>query len=368
MPVAVVDDRVRPVTRTSATSIGLGVDSSRLPWRCRARAGSPERPPSAGHDIAGADGAPVGERPGGDAVGVLDDSGHLGPKTTSPPSSRRRAVQHLLEAGLAVSRAFGVGPAARWARRDRSRSHSSTALGPSGPAQPSRVVAAARSRPADEHAEVVEHLQGAGLDALAARAGEEPGRPSRRAGRGCRGGPGRWRAPRPVGPAPTMSTSGRGECGVRRGRGPGRGHAFLNAVKFHVRQHALNSVKLSRWLRTKIDRAQVADTALRLLNEVGLDGLTLRAIAKELGVQAPALYWHFKNKQALLDEMATVMYRRMAADGVPARTATSWQEGSAPSTAPCARCCSRTATARRCTEAPASPAPTTRSPWRPTSA
>ena len=58
----------------------------------------------------------------------------------------------------------------------------------------------------------------------------------------------------------------------------------------------------------------MADTALRLLNEVGLEGLTLRAIAAELNVKAPALYWHFKDKQALLDEMATEMVRRMRAD------------------------------------------------------
>ncbi|MER7840995.1 TetR/AcrR family transcriptional regulator C-terminal domain-containing protein [Streptomyces sp. NPDC096040] len=66
--------------------------------------------------------------------------------------------------------------------------------------------------------------------------------------------------------------------------------------------------------RAPLDRRRVADTALRLLNEVGLDGLTLRAIARELDVKAPALYWHFKDKQALLDEMATEMYRRMVAD------------------------------------------------------
>ncbi|MFE7591515.1 TetR/AcrR family transcriptional regulator C-terminal domain-containing protein [Kitasatospora sp. NPDC057512] len=63
----------------------------------------------------------------------------------------------------------------------------------------------------------------------------------------------------------------------------------------------------------KLDRGQVVDTALDLLNEAGLDGLTLRAIAARLDVKAPALYWHFKDKQALLDEMATEMMRRMTA-------------------------------------------------------
>ncbi len=82
---------------------------------------------------------------------------------------------------------------------------------------------------------------------------------------------------------------------------------------------------------SRIDRRQVVDTALRLLNEVGLDGLTLRRIAKELNVQAPALYWHFKNKQELLDEMATEMLRRMTAPligpgGEAAGMGDTWQE------------------------------------------
>ncbi|MFE5819781.1 TetR/AcrR family transcriptional regulator [Streptomyces sp. NPDC056479] len=77
--------------------------------------------------------------------------------------------------------------------------------------------------------------------------------------------------------------------------------------------------------RAPLDRKRVAETALRLLNEVGLDGLTLRAIAKELDVKAPALYWHFKDKQALLDEMATEMYRRMVA-GTPLDAADTWRE------------------------------------------
>ncbi|MFE2548050.1 TetR/AcrR family transcriptional regulator [Streptomyces sp. NPDC059355] len=60
-----------------------------------------------------------------------------------------------------------------------------------------------------------------------------------------------------------------------------------------------------------LTRLTVAETALRLLNEGGLEKLTLRAIAQELDVKAPALYWHFKNKQELIDEMATEMFRRM---------------------------------------------------------
>ncbi|MQS15575.1 TetR family transcriptional regulator [Streptomyces kaniharaensis] len=76
----------------------------------------------------------------------------------------------------------------------------------------------------------------------------------------------------------------------------------------------------------KLDRKLVADTALRLLNEVGLDGLTLRAIAAELDVKAPALYWHFKDKQALLDEMATEMMRRMTAESAQLPPGGDWRE------------------------------------------
>lgn len=42
-------------------------------------------------------------------------------------------------------------------------------------------------------------------------------------------------------------------------------------------------------------------------------------------MKAPALYWHFKDKQALLDEMATEMYRRMVA-GTVLDPADTWQD------------------------------------------
>ena len=57
----------------------------------------------------------------------------------------------------------------------------------------------------------------------------------------------------------------------------------------------------------------VVDAAIDALDEVGIDGLTLRVVAAHLQVQAPALYWHVKSKQDLLDEMATELWRRVFA-------------------------------------------------------
>jgi len=70
--------------------------------------------------------------------------------------------------------------------------------------------------------------------------------------------------------------------------------------------------------RTPLDREVIVKAALRLLNREGLEGLTLRRLAKGLRVQAAALYWHFKDKQELLDEMATHVFREGFRDlGLP---------------------------------------------------
>lgn len=61
----------------------------------------------------------------------------------------------------------------------------------------------------------------------------------------------------------------------------------------------------------KIRREEVIAAALDLLNEVGLDALSTRRLAQRLGVESPTLYWHFRDKAALLSEMsAFVMERR----------------------------------------------------------
>ena len=54
----------------------------------------------------------------------------------------------------------------------------------------------------------------------------------------------------------------------------------------------------------KLERAVVVEEALDLLDEVGLDAVSTRALARRLGVEQPSLYWHFRNKQELLAAMA----------------------------------------------------------------
>ncbi|OZM79013.1 TetR/AcrR family transcriptional regulator C-terminal domain-containing protein [Pseudonocardia sp. MH-G8] len=58
-----------------------------------------------------------------------------------------------------------------------------------------------------------------------------------------------------------------------------------------------------------ITRERIVATALELLDEKGMEGITVRALAARLDVQAPALYWHVRNKQELLDEMSTAVMR-----------------------------------------------------------
>jgi TetR/AcrR family tetracycline transcriptional repressor len=76
----------------------------------------------------------------------------------------------------------------------------------------------------------------------------------------------------------------------------------------------------------KLSRDVIAARALEVLNEVGLDGLTMRVLAKDLGVQAPTLYWHMKNKQELLDAMADRLAVETAEGLEAPRRDESWQD------------------------------------------
>lgn len=74
----------------------------------------------------------------------------------------------------------------------------------------------------------------------------------------------------------------------------------------------------------KVDRRRILETALELLNEVGVDALSTRLIAERLGVRQPALYWHFKNKRALLDAINGEILARAQEARTP-RPGETWQ-------------------------------------------
>ncbi len=75
-----------------------------------------------------------------------------------------------------------------------------------------------------------------------------------------------------------------------------------------------------------LDRQVILQQAFAVLNDSGLDGLTLRRLAGRLNVKAPAIYWHFKDKQDLLDEMATEVLRESMRGNEKLAALSAWQQ------------------------------------------
>jgi len=66
-----------------------------------------------------------------------------------------------------------------------------------------------------------------------------------------------------------------------------------------------------------IHRGTIIDTALVLVDESGLDALSMRRLADALKIQAPSLYWHFPNKLSLLEGMADLLMADVAGHTPP---------------------------------------------------
>jgi TetR/AcrR family transcriptional regulator, tetracycline repressor protein len=66
--------------------------------------------------------------------------------------------------------------------------------------------------------------------------------------------------------------------------------------------------------RTRLTRYAVVDRALRLADADGLDALTIRKLATELGVTPMALYWHFRSKDELLGGLAERVWSEIDTD------------------------------------------------------
>jgi TetR/AcrR family tetracycline transcriptional repressor len=73
--------------------------------------------------------------------------------------------------------------------------------------------------------------------------------------------------------------------------------------------------------RPLLTRGAVVEAAARVLQREGYGGLTMRAIADDLGVQAPALYWYVANKEML----ETLLYDHLMSGFVVELTGGDWR-------------------------------------------
>jgi TetR/AcrR family tetracycline transcriptional repressor len=74
-----------------------------------------------------------------------------------------------------------------------------------------------------------------------------------------------------------------------------------------------------------LTQEQVVRRAVELMAEAGLEALTLRRLATDLGVSAPTLYWHVRNKRQLLDLMAEALVAGAGRSTTPAPGQPWWE-------------------------------------------
>jgi len=74
--------------------------------------------------------------------------------------------------------------------------------------------------------------------------------------------------------------------------------------------------------RAPLGRDQLVQAAFDLLDQVGLEGLTMRALADRLGVTAASLYWHVRRKEELLE----LMHEAISAEVPEPDPRGSWRE------------------------------------------
>jgi AcrR family transcriptional regulator len=77
----------------------------------------------------------------------------------------------------------------------------------------------------------------------------------------------------------------------------------------------MNAVNSRQADRIRLSRAAVTDRALALADAAGLEAVTIRRLAAELGVSPMALYWHFRSKEELLAALADRVWAQLDTAG-----------------------------------------------------
>ena len=73
--------------------------------------------------------------------------------------------------------------------------------------------------------------------------------------------------------------------------------------------------------KESLSRARLVAEALGLVQEEGLEALSMRGLADRLHVKAASLYWHVRDRRELLELLAESIL-----DGVPESRASGWRD------------------------------------------
>ena len=60
--------------------------------------------------------------------------------------------------------------------------------------------------------------------------------------------------------------------------------------------------------RAPLSRERVLQTALQLADQGGIESMSMRRLGQELGVEAMALYYHFRNKEEVIDGIVDLVF------------------------------------------------------------
>ncbi|MFD6391141.1 TetR/AcrR family transcriptional regulator [Nocardia sp. NPDC060259] len=75
--------------------------------------------------------------------------------------------------------------------------------------------------------------------------------------------------------------------------------------------------------RPPLSRTRVLDAAIRVADRGGVEAITMRRVAQELGVEAMSLYHHVPNKDAILDGVIDAVF---SAIDLPGPDGTDWRD------------------------------------------
>lgn len=92
--------------------------------------------------------------------------------------------------------------------------------------------------------------------------------------------------------------------------------------------------------RSAVSAASIVDAALSIIDRRGMDGLTMRRLGQELGVDPMTIYRHFPNKGAVLDGVMERIW--LPSTSKPPPRDPPGRSSSPPSCTACARRCSLT--------------------------